>query len=159
MRFFSSFSFWCMSSGFCTGSRFRFIMDQMTSMAYTLEVHVLLSALLHIFVGLMKTIGQMWSSVLMSGPLFLAIGWLILFQFRFADPGSVLTGLPCAASVWSLSLSTWTVLGTCLETISPRLYFWTFIAGVHGIASVGVLVRSPCGGGRFWCATPSTLEL
>ena len=47
----------------------------------------------------------------------------------------------------------------CLETISLRLYFWTFIAGVHGIAGVGVLFRRPCGGGRFWCATPSILEL
>ena len=35
----------------------------------------------------------------MSGPLFMAFAWLMFFQFRFADPGSVLTGLPRAASV------------------------------------------------------------
>ena len=77
--------------------REKVFMDQLTSMAYTLEVRVLLSALLHFFVGLMKTIGQMCSIVLKSGPLFLAIAWLMFFQFRFADPGSVLSGLPCAA--------------------------------------------------------------
>ena len=57
-------------------------------MAHTLEEHVLLSAFQHIFVGLMKTIDQMWSSVSMSGPLFMAFAWLTFFQFRFADPGS-----------------------------------------------------------------------
>ena len=56
---------------------------------------MLLFALLHFFVGLMKTTVQMWSSVSMSGPLFMAIAWLMFFQFRFADPRSVLTGLPC----------------------------------------------------------------
>ena len=48
---------------------------------------MLLSAFLHIFVGLMKTIDQMRSSVSMSGPLFMAFAWLMFFQFRLADPG------------------------------------------------------------------------
>ena len=51
----------------------------------TLEEYVLLSALLHIFVGLRRTIDQKLSSVLMSGPLNVAIACLMFFQFRFAD--------------------------------------------------------------------------
>ena len=53
--------------------------------ATTLEEHVLLSALLHIFVGLKRTFDQKLSSVLMSGPLNVAIACLMFFQFRFAD--------------------------------------------------------------------------
>ena len=47
----------------------------------------------------------------------------------------------------------------CPETIFTLFHSWMFIAGVHGIASVSVLYRRPYGGGRFWRATPSTLEL
>ena len=46
---------------------------------------MLLSALLHIFVGLKRTIDQKLSSVLMSGQLNVAIACLMFFQFRFAD--------------------------------------------------------------------------
>ena len=53
--------------------------------ANTLEEYVLLSALLHIFVGLKRTTDQKLSSVLMSGPLNVAIACLMFFQFRFAD--------------------------------------------------------------------------
>ena len=53
--------------------------------ANTLEECVLLSALLHIFVVLKRTIDQKLSSVLMSGPLNVAIACLMFFQFRFAD--------------------------------------------------------------------------
>ena len=60
---------------------------------------MLLSALLHIFVVLKRTIDQKLSSVLMSGPLNVAIACLMFFQFRFEDTGSVLTGLPRAAQL------------------------------------------------------------
>ena len=59
------------------------------SQANTLEEYVLLSALLRIFVCLKRTIDQKLSSILMSGPLNVAIACLMFFQFRFADTENI----------------------------------------------------------------------
>ena len=66
---------------------------------------MLLSALLHIFVVLKRTIDQKLSSVLMSGPLNVAIACLMFFQFRFAD--TVPSSLDYRVLLsWSLYLTT-----------------------------------------------------
>ena len=91
---------------------------------------MLLSALLRIFVGLKRTIDQKLSSVLMSGPLNVAIACLMFFQFRFADTGSVLTGLPRATHPFVfLDVHRWCSRHRkCQRTLPAPLWWWAVLA-------------------------------
>ena len=117
---------------------------------------MLLSALLHIFVGLKRTVDQKLSSVLMSGPLNVATACLMFFQFRFADTeqyflrppwenpscpevilqssvspvSSVCLSLRCVCVVLSLSLVAQVVQSVEKHTLGRRCCHIMFLFGL-----------------------------